>query len=383
MSSGSIFDAEAKRSVNWKIFLIGFLAFAAIFGSAYALYLYSKPREKTTAEKVAEEIRDAAVMMLAQPTFSGEEFKTQILGDKGRLQWFDRKNREAYFSYPQAEQQELDDFLSKYFVDLKKVEFGTGDSRLYLGKMQLRVTPETQYFFKTPLENIKIAPEQTLNFGFKEVNYTLSLDEMRNFVNNSQVYGGRLIAGTELKETKPLIVFANHAIMVAKPEEPSLQRLAKDLLKDETIYNDREKKIQRLVDFVSNEIEYSYTEAVGARETLKRANETLMTRSADCSNKTILLASLLEQIGEEYILLYCPQHITVAVPQGNFPNENKIDFTWNGKPWLIAETTLPGFQVGITRVQEYARLTKINYVQSPKQSDIIFDADSYAVLKFY
>ncbi|MEP7077200.1 MAG: hypothetical protein ABI878_15450, partial [Acidobacteriota bacterium] len=124
------------------------------------------------------------------------------------------------------------------------------------------------------------------------------------------------------------------------------------------------------------------TEALGTRETLKRANETLMTGNGDCSNKTILLASLLEQIGEDYVLLYCPQHITVAVPQGNFSDENKLDFTWNQKPWIIAETTLPGFQVGKTRVQQAEILTHINYVQDPKNADVIFDANSYEVLKF-
>ncbi len=107
-----------------------------------------------------------------------------------------------------------------------------------------------------------------------------------------------------------------------------------------------------------------------------------MTRTGDCSNKTILLASLLEQIGEEYILLYCPRHITVAVPQGNFADNNKLDFTWNNKQWLIAETTLPGFQVGKTLVTEANLLTHVEYVQNPKNADVIFDANSYEVLKF-
>ena len=108
-----------------------------------------------------------------------------------------------------------------------------------------------------------------------------------------------------------------------------------------------------------------------------------MTRSADCSNKTILLASMLEQINEEYILLYCPQHITVAVPQGNYSIENGLDFTWNQKPWVIAETTAPGFQIGKSMVVDPNRLTSVQYVQNPKNSDVIFDANSYEVLKFF
>jgi hypothetical protein len=168
--------------------------------------------------------------------------------------------------------------------------------------------------------------------------------------------------------------------MVGKPNEPSLQRLVKELLKD--VPDNRESKIQRLLDFVTNEIEYNYTEALGGGETLKRPNEILATRNGDCSNKTILLASLLEQINEDYILLYCPKHITVAVPQGDFPNENKMDFEWERKNWLIAETTLPGFQVGKTIVKDFIKITPVNFVQRPKEKNIIFDASSMKVLEF-
>jgi hypothetical protein len=209
----------------------------------------------------------------------------------------------------------------------------------------------------------------------------LNLDEMKGFTDNSKVYGGKLIAEGSTSKNQPKIVFANHGIMVAKPNEPSLKRLADELLKD--VGDNREARIQRLLDFVSNEIEYSYTEAVAPRETLKRANETLMTRIGDCSNKTILLASLLEQIGEDYILLYCPRHITVAVPQGNYENENKLDFVYENKPYLIAESTLPGFQIGKTRVARFEQLINVDYAQSPRQIDLIFDARSFTYLNFW
>src|SRR3712207_9105387 len=78
---------------------------------------------------------------------------------------------------------------------------------------------------------------------------------------------------TTLFRSELPIAFANHGIMVAKPNEPSLQRLVTDLLKDESIGNDREKRIQRLVDFVSKEIEYSYTESVGGRRSEEHTSE--------------------------------------------------------------------------------------------------------------
>ncbi len=383
MSAGSLFDSESNKSSNWKMFLIGFVVLIVIFSTAFGFYWSSKPREKTSEEILGEEIRDSVVMLLAQPTFSGNEFESQILG-KGNLQRFDWREREAYFSFPKAENGEFDGFLNKFFVDRTKIEMGVeSDGKIKLGKYTLTISPESAHFFKTTFENFKVETNQTLKFPYQSLTYQLSLEELRNFTNNSQVFGGKLIAEQSQRTDEPKIVFANHGIMVAKPNEPSLQRFTNELLKDEAIGNDREKKIQKLVDFVSKEIEYSYTEAVGGRETLKRANEVLMTRTADCSNKTILLASLLEQIGEEYILLYCLQHITVAVPQGNFVNENKIDFVWNGKPWLIAETTLPGFEVGKTKVNDFTRLTTIQYVQVPRQKDIIFDANSYNLLKFW
>lgn len=375
-----LFDSERKRSGNAKVFVIAIVAFSVVFGTAAALYYLSKPVPRPESERVADEVRDSTLMMLAQPAFSGPEFEKQILG-KGKLERLDLRSKEVYFSYPKADRAELDKFIADYFADASKLEFATeSNGKLVLGRYEMRSGADSPFFFKTPMDNFRIDPSRVLSFGFSGIEYTLSLTEMRNFTNNSQVYGGRLLAGTEQRGEQPTIVFANHGIMVARPEEPSLTRLANAIISGAA---SREEKIQRLTDFVSREIEYSNTEAVGVRETLKRAPETLMTRSADCSNKTILLASLLEQIGEEYILLYCPKHITVAIPQGGFPNENKIDFVWNGKPWLIAETTLPGFKIGVTKVQEYARLTKVEYVQSPKQSEIIFDANSYAVLKFY
>ena len=115
---------------------------------------------------------------------------------------------------------------------------------------------------------------------------------------------------------------------------------------------------------------------------MKRPNEVLMSRTSDCSNKTILMASLLEQIGEDYLLLYCPQHITVAVPQGEFPNENKLSFNWSGKDWMIAETTLPNFEIGKTKVTESVKLTSVQYVQKPKQTNVIFEAHTFRPLEF-
>lgn len=379
MPAGSIFDSETSTGSNASKFVIGLVALLVLSGTGFGLYWYTKPIPRSSDAVLADEIRDTTVLMLAHPTFSGEGFREQILG-KGRVVKFVKSLKDTYFVFPVGDDTEFKSFVTKYFVDPSKLEFAREENgEVSLGGYSLPVSDGLR-FFRTTLDNIRIEPNQNLAFPLKDATYTVSLSELRNFENSWELYGGKLIARMPSHSNEPQFVFANHGIMVAKPGEPSLKRLTDELLKG--VPPDRNSRIQRLVDFVSNDIEYSFYEATSG-ETLKRASETLMTRTGDCSNKTILLASLLEQIGEEYLLIYCPQHITVIIPQGDFPDENKLDFTWNEKNWLIAETTLPGFQVGKTKVADSLRLTHINYVQDPKNADVIFDANSYEVLKFF
>ena len=381
MPAGSIFESEENRGSNLKTILIAAGALLVLLSVGYAAYWISSPPPPDLSAINASEIRESMVFLLAQPSFSGDELREQLLG-KGRIAKYAWREKQVYFTFPETSEEEFKDFLGKYIADVSKVDFGnTIDGIVKLDQYELNQSPGAFRFFKTTTDNFKLDAKQTVTFPFSSVNYTISLDELRNLSNNSQLYGGRLVAKMPEKRDEPQMVFANHGIMVTKPGEPSLKRLINDLLKD--VGDDREARVQRLVDFVSTEIEYSYSEALSGREKLKRANETLMTRSADCSNKTILLASLLEQIGEEYILLYCPRHITLAIPQGNFTNENNLDFTWEQKPWLIAETTAPGFQVGKSMVLESNRLTNVSYIQDPKNSNVIHDAQSYRILDFF
>ena len=380
MSAGSIFDPQTSRGPSVRKFLIAAAALVLFVGVGFAVYWYTKPIPPSTDVLVAQEIRDTTVMMLAQPTFSGEEFRAQILG-KGRLVKFVRSLKDAYFVFPVGDDDEFKTFTAKYFVDPAKIDYAKEEAgEVSLGGYSFPMSDGLR-FFRTQLDNIHIDPDQNLSFPLMDATYNVSLRELRNIENSSALYGGRLIARMPSRRDEPQFVFANHGIMVARPGEPSLKRLVDELLKN--VPDDRNSRIQRLVDFVSKDIDYSFAEATSGGETLKRPSETLMTGNGDCSNKTILLASLLEQIGEKYLLIYVPQHITVIIPQGDFPDENGLDFTWDNKNWLIAETTLAGFQVGKTKVAESLRLTRINYVQDPKNADVIFDANSYEVLKFF
>src|SRR5215475_6701581 len=168
MSAGSIFESEEKRGGNFRIFAIGFVALVVMCGSAFGLYWYSKPAERSYDDVVATEIRDTTVMMLAQPGFSGESFHEQILG-KGRLVKFVWSLRDVYFVYPESDDQEFEAFLGKYFADRTRIEFGTSkEGELKLGGYSLPQSHEAARFFRSPLDNIRIDPKQSLTFPLRD-----------------------------------------------------------------------------------------------------------------------------------------------------------------------------------------------------------------------
>jgi hypothetical protein len=374
----TLFDAENKKSSKKLLIIVSGLV-VVVGLIAYSIWYFAP--EKPKVDKYSDDkLRDSIVLMLAQPRFSGDIFREQVLG-KARMPWFSIPRKEFYFSLPEMSQAEYDEAINRFIIDRGKIEHAKEENEEFkFSDVSLRKTPESAYFFKTKLDNLKFDNSTELKFEFQRGTYTLNLREMIDFFNNTQVYGGMLRADSTYTKDGKTLVFANHGIMVAKPNEPSLQRFTTQLLGTEQL--NREAKIQKFLDFVTNEIEYDFSEALGRNETLKRPNETLMSRKSDCSNKTILMASLLEQIGEDYLMLYSPQHITIAVPQGEFPDENNLWFEWENKKWIIAETTLPNFVIGKTRVQNAIKLNKVEYVQRPKDKNIIFRSDTFQPLEF-
>jgi hypothetical protein len=214
--------------------------------------------------------------------------------------------------------------------------------------------------------------------------YRLSFRELADFSGNRSTYNGMLRADTGLYEDGNHLVFFNHGAFVAPANEPSLKRMVAELTQDISPADPlaREKRVQRLVDLVAEDIAYDFVEATLSYETLKRPNETLMTRQSDCSNKAILLASLLEQLDEDYLLLYVPEHITVGVKPGGFSNRNGLVFRFEGNDWLIAESTTRGFKVGMTRLEDSQRLLNVKYVQRPRVKNLIFNLKNMQPLEF-
>ena len=384
-------SAAPARSRTWKVILAVVIALAVGVG-AWVVYrsrsrAATGKRRQLVERTVDERTRDAVLSCLAQPGFVGTKISEQVLGAV-HLEFVQVSDKEVYFSAPAPEQagEAFESQVARFTIDSKRIVMAEDDGkgRLRLGKYSLIPSETKHLFFKTPVDNIKFDNGTVLKFPFKLATYTLDMRELEDFLLNKSIFGGRMNVRMEQTRAGRSVIFANHGAFVANPQETSLRRFVTDLTRD--IQPDaagaREARVQRVLDFVSNEIKYDMREATYNFELLKRPDEVLMSGESDCSNKAILLGSLLEQLGEDYLFVYTPDHITVAVKQGGFPASNGLFLGWQGEVWLIAEGTAPGFRIGVDHVQEEARLKQFQHVQRPRDRDVIFDLATGRQLSF-
>jgi hypothetical protein len=379
----------------WKLVLV-FIIVLAVGGAGWAFwYKRGTGSQRSSRETktqfvpptLDERTRNALLSCLAQPGFVGTKIGEQVLG-RVKLELLQVSDREVYFSTPAPEKvgAEFESTITRFLIDPKRIVMAEDDGagRLRLGNYSLPRSEDKHLFFKTPLDNIKFDPATVLKFPFKLATYTLDMTELSDFLQNKSIFGGRMNARMEqTREGRP-VVFANHGALVARPEETSLRRFVDELTRDIPPNGEgaREARVQRVLDFVSREIRYDMREATYNFELLKRPNEVLMSGESDCSNKAILLGSLLEQLGEDYLFVYTPDHITVAVRQGAFPVRNGLFLAWQDEVWLIAEGTAPGFRIGLDKLREEERLKQFQHIQRPRDRDVIFDLASGRQLSF-
>ena len=384
------------RSRTWKVILTVIITVAVGVGAwvVYRRSAQSTRRKDATGKRtqlvertVDERTRDALLSCLAQPGFVGTKISEQVLGPV-HLEMVQVSDNEVYFSSPAPEKvgEAFESVIARFIIDSKRIVMAEDDGagRLRLGKYSLLRSAEKHFFFKTPVENIKFDTATVLKFPFKQATYTLDMRELEDFLHNKSIFGGRMNARMEQTQADHPVIFANHGAFVANPHETSLRRFVDELTRDiqPNTEGAREARVQRVLDFVSREIKYDMRATTYNFELLKRPNEVLMSGESDCSNKAILLGSLLEQLGEDYLFVYTPDHITVAVKQGSFPVRNDLFLSWQGEVWLIAEGTAPGFRIGVDRVQQEAQFKRFQHLQRPRDRDIIFDLTTGRQLSF-
>ncbi|MEM6763453.1 MAG: hypothetical protein AAF655_00955 [Bacteroidota bacterium] len=323
--------------------------------------LFSCESSDPTPEKKKEKPLSAILTYMIRPGYAHEQFTEQVTGTSARLEYYDRKEKLLYFSIDSLGYEQSGN-LTQLSLDTSKIVFARMEGQRQVLEDQIFDITD-KYVFRIHLEDIYLDSTRSVFTHFGDIAYTASLTELRDFITNSSLYGGYVIIHTgEERNGKPVVI-ANHSAPVAKKGEPSLERLAATLVSED---QPMEVQVQQLLDFVSTQITYN---GDGRSEILRRPNEVLLRRKSDCSGKVILFASLLEQIEVDYLLMYTDNHITVGV-QGTFPTRNHMYVDRPEGRYFVAETTTPGFVIGITEliqplyedrfelVQEVGRNTK-------------------------
>ena len=358
---------------------------AGALSSLYGLSIGCS-KSKSSREPNQDELRNTVLMYLAQPPFSGKGFMRQVSGTDAELRLFDLPEKMLYLSIPNSSlnQGNFEETMAKLTSNIKDLRFGKtengdffggSDDAVYLDGYVLNV-PET-FFFGFPSKDFKVDPNKIIRVPFHSADYNFSLKELYNFLTNASIYGGDLVFNYGRNE-RGLVSGANHGAFVARKGEPSLERFVGSLTNG---ISSGEEKAQRVLDFVTDELVYSRDEAESGTEVLKRPNEVLMTGGSDCSGKTILLASLLEQTGVDYLILYIDRsfngqggaHITAAV-KGNYENRNGLSFKIDGKTYSVAEATTPRFKIGKTEIVNPWSLNDFIGFQKPGPDARVYSA---------
>jgi hypothetical protein len=327
--------------------------------------------------------RESLMTLLAYPRQSGVYLEPQLLG-KAKLEVFELEgeNKAAFFYLPAAdsEGEKLATAICRLAVNKARVEIAKeNDGKFVLGGRQFLRTPEKAVFLRVPLDNWRVDSDLPLKFPFQQATYSPTLEELHFLMRNESIYGGLLEALPDTRNYGQDTLY-NYGTIVAKQGEGSLERFVNDLTKDINASDPqaREKKIQRLADLVSREIAPSPEEI--PLKVIKRASEVLMTGEGEYPARAVLLASLLEQLQEDYVLVYSKDFLTVAVKQGQFPAKNEYQIKFEGAIWPVIDTSVPGFRVGLDAPK--MRRGTVTYVQRPRQNSVITNLETGSSLPF-
>lgn len=333
----------------------------------------------------SDDISHAILMYMAQPFFSGEHMERQLTGVDVKLQQLDLRTTPpmVYWTSPYIEGEPATAAAAAHArlthrpENIEYADSVAGRLRFPDGT-SIRHSREHGYLFRFPASDFRVEPSAKVSREFRDgVTYDITAAELVQYLRNESVRGGTLrIDLGRLTRGRPEQMY-NHDAFVAKAGEPSLKRLVHSLTKDA---DNREASIQCLCDFVTREIKYSQTEATFDVEVLKRPNETLLSGESDCSGKTILLASLLEQIGERYVYLIWndptnerANHIALAVAQGEFPTRNNVStvaLRGDAVPYILIEATADSFQIGISRLTAGDTMRSLSHIQRPGSAQL-------------
>ncbi|MGE3799645.1 MAG: hypothetical protein AB7H80_01345 [Candidatus Kapaibacterium sp.] len=329
-----------------------------------------------------EEARNTLVAYLMFRKHGGENFEKQLYPDANPVM-FDPRDQMIYFALPEPMCSEATraTTMKKYVDSLEKVTWNgrIRDSIVAVGRYRAYITDEIGCACRTPVTNLTIDTAKLLRFPYANATYTITLRELAENLDNRYSYF--LTKPSTLQNS-----MAYYGVLVSRKEEPSLTRLVDTLLQELPDEEEqREERIQRLLDFVSNDIHSAAVDEDGfiPAEPPRRPTETLMFGEGARENKSILFASLLEQIGEEYLFVIVDSDLSVAIPRGNFPKSNGHIFKWRDREWVSCEPSIPGFKIGIDHIPDYYTFAEITWLQRPSDPQGFYDPRTAKIVPFH
>ena len=282
----------------------------------------------------------------------------------------DREKQLLYFVFDTSLNKE--EMVSKIAKDTSLVEFAPCKSGpCNFGGLEGSI--DGIYALRIPMSNLNA--DSTLHFPMelKTMKDSLSYNAVTQLMDSNLYYSGEPfweINGTACANLGVLVMKKN----TTTPIYRFAQRIKGRAQKKEDV-------IQKVLDVVANEIEYSYADFWYKTEIFQRAHEVLISGYADCSGKTVLMASLLEQLDIPYQILYYKQHVNIAI-SGKFSGANKLHCDIKGKTYYLAECTCPNFKIGRTKLQGEI-LPQLSYYQNPRKSIDIYDYVTHEKKKLY
>lgn len=328
----------------------------------------------------AEEVNAAVLRYMLLEKFIGSTIKDQLFPDVTPDK-FNPQDSMVYFTLSElhCNEKKRREVMGKYVQSYSKLDWNWKRKDVIgLGTLRRKQSPELYCACRTKLSNLAIDSTTILEFPYPSATYSLSLLELALYLTDQTLYGEHILsqyAGQDYN-SEP---FYNYGLLVAKPGEPSLARFTETLLA--SVPNDRPQQIQRLLDFVTKEVKSDNFLDPNPKKILKRPNETLISQTGNAVNKTVLFASMLEQLKAEYIIAYAKGNVVVGLPREEFTEQNGHTLEWDGTVWLLCATSVPDFQIGGDYLPDPSTTNQITVVQRPKQVGVLVDPHTGNLIK--
>ncbi len=269
------------------------------------------------------------------------------------------------------------DMLKMLTIDSTQIEYAPCESGMCeFGGMKGNI--DGYYAFRIPCSNLQVDTTKLFKYKYNSTTLDMSFKDLMKELDDSVYYNtGKTIDLTHYFGRE--IYASNIGAYVSKKGKDNVIKKLADRITEGLKSN--EEKAQSLLQFVTTNISYSYEDLWYETEVAKRAHEVLLSGDGDCSGKTTLYASLLEQCDIPYCLLYYKNHVNVGV-QGTYPEENGYTQTVENKKYAVAETTVENFIIGKTKIDKSEIISDLLFYQNPHISPFIFNAKTKEKFEF-